>query len=100
MPHAGVAPGPRDKRSRDADDAVLAGTTRDAKPAGEVVTPGRQSTKGRAGAKRLGTRGPAPGYGGRPRKGDEGKTLMAKKPWEAEGVSMATWYRRKKEQKQ
>lgn len=66
----------------------------------ERTKPDRQSIKGRAGAKRLGTRGPAPGYGGRPRKGDEGKTLMAKKPWEAEGVSMATWYRRKKEQKQ
>ena len=118
--HAGAAPGLRDAKltglsdeakAREGAAAVgvaksrLGGarTTMASKKTGvgsERTKPDRQSIKGRAGAKRLGTRGPAPGYGGRPRKGDEGKTLMAKKPWEAEGVSMATWYRRKKEQKQ
>jgi hypothetical protein len=28
-----------------------------------------------------------------------GRTAAAMKPWEAEGISRATWYRRKKEQK-
>lgn len=46
--------------------------------------------------RRIGSRGPAPGTGGRPRKGAEDKTLRATKPWEAEGISMRTWYRRKK----
>ena len=54
-------------------------------------------SKSRAGARRLGSRGPAPGQGGRPRKGEEAKTLKATRPWEKEGISQATWYRRQKE---
>ena len=34
---------------------------------------------------------------GRPRIGQEALTLAAQKPWEAEGVSRMTWYRRRKE---
>ena len=33
---------------------------------------------------------------GRPRIEDRGKTLAATKPWEAEGMSRATWYSRRK----
>ncbi|MDE2101778.1 MAG: hypothetical protein KGL39_31315 [Patescibacteria group bacterium] len=46
--------------------------------------------------KKLGTRGPKPGHGGRPRKGTEDKTLTATRPWEAQGISQSTWYRRGK----
>jgi hypothetical protein len=45
----------------------------------------------------LGTRGPKKGRGGRPRRGEEDKTLAATKPWAAEGISESTWYRRKKQ---
>jgi len=31
---------------------------------------------------------------GRPLDKDRGKTLTARKPWEAEGMSRRTWYRR------
>ena len=34
---------------------------------------------------------------GRPRRGEEDKTLSAQKPWAKEGMSRPTWYRRKKE---
>lgn len=34
---------------------------------------------------------------GRPRRGEENKTLSAQKPWAKEGMSRPTWYRRKKE---
>lgn len=60
--------------------------------------PTKSST--RAGAKRLGSRGPSPGSGGRPKKGDEEKTLKATKPWEAQGISQRTWYRRKAEREE
>lgn len=36
---------------------------------------------------------------GRPRIGEEGKTLAALRPWEAEGMSRRTWYRRQAEQR-
>lgn len=36
---------------------------------------------------------------GRPLARDRDKTLAALKPWEAEGMSRRTWYRRQKEQK-
>lgn len=47
-------------------------------------------------SRRKGARGPLPGNGGRPKKGEEDKTLRATRPWEAEGISMRTWYRRQK----
>ena len=56
-------------------------------------------SKAHTAAKRLGTRGPAPGTGGRPRKGEEAKTLRAQKPWEREGISQRTWYRRQQKEK-
>jgi hypothetical protein len=34
---------------------------------------------------------------GRPRLEDAGKTLAAQRPWEAAGMSRATWFRREKE---
>ena len=34
---------------------------------------------------------------GRPRKGEENKTLSAQKPWAKENMSRPTWYRREKE---
>jgi len=37
------------------------------------------------------------GRGGRPRLGEEGKTLRARKPWLDEGMSERTLYRRKKD---
>jgi hypothetical protein len=37
---------------------------------------------------------------GRPLAKDADKTLMATKPWEAEGMSRRTWYRRQKKAKQ
>lgn len=112
--HAGAAPGLRDAKltglsdeakAREGAAAVgvaksrLGGarTTVAAQQAGvgsERTKSGQQSaSKSRAGAKRLGARGPAPGHGGRPRKGEEHKTLMAQKPWEKAGVSRRTWYR-------
>lgn len=36
---------------------------------------------------------------GRPRIDERSKTLKATKPWEAEGMSRRTWYRRKQEAK-
>lgn len=54
----------------------------------------------RKATKRIGARGPAPGTGGRPKKGEEHATLRAQKPWEKEGISMRTWYRRRDKQKQ
>lgn len=36
---------------------------------------------------------------GRPVKGSESKTLTAAAPWEAAGVSRATWYRRQAEKR-
>lgn len=68
---------------------------------GPSVTPASPSAppKPRADVKRLGSRGPAPGTGGRPKKGDEAKTLQATKPWLAEGISQATWYRRRAAQR-
>lgn len=42
-------------------------------------------------------RGPKKGNGGGPRKGEEARTLRQTKPWEAEGISARTWYRRQKE---
>lgn len=62
------------------------------------IAPGPRASKSRKGVKRLGRRGPAPGSGGRPRKGDEAKTLRATRPWEAQGISQRTWYRRQAEQ--
>ena len=35
------------------------------------------------------------GRRGRPRKGEERGTITALKPWEAEGLSRRTWYRRR-----
>jgi hypothetical protein len=40
-------------------------------------------------------RGPAKGHGGRPRIGEEDKTLRARKPWQKLGMSQRTWYRRR-----
>jgi hypothetical protein len=37
---------------------------------------------------------------GRSRIGDRNKTLAAQKPWEAEGMSRATWFRRRKEKRE
>ena len=42
---------------------------------------------------------PCPNLGigkGRPLKKDTGSTLEAKKPWEVEGVSRATWFAKKR----
>lgn len=50
--------------------------------------------------KRLGSRGPAPGMGGRPRKGEEAKTLAARQPWKKLGISQRTWYRKQQKKKQ
>lgn len=36
---------------------------------------------------------------GRPKKGTESLTFSAQKPWEAEGISRATWYVRRKQAK-
>lgn len=46
-----------------------------------------------------GGRGPKKGFGGRPRKGEEAKTLLALRPWEAETppLSRSTWYKRRRE---
>jgi hypothetical protein len=33
---------------------------------------------------------------GRPSKEDRARTLTATKPWEAEGISQRTWYRKKR----
>lgn len=65
----------------------------------EPAAPKTSPAKSREGVKRLGARGPAPGSGGRPRKGAEKKTLRATKPWEKEGISQSTWYRRRREAK-
>lgn len=118
-------PGPDKPAGKTVDNRAQAGKAsgggKDARPAaGRAGTPNRRpreaaeniglsvsaagrasssKSKSRAGAKRLGSRGPAPGSGGRPRKGEEGKTLQARKPWEAEGISQATWYRRQAEAK-
>lgn len=37
--------------------------------------------------------------GGRPRLEDVAETLAARRPWEAEGMSRRTWFRRQKERR-
>ena len=43
---------------------------------------------------------PKPRKPGRPRLEDAGKTLTARKPWVAAGMSRATWYARQKERRE
>jgi hypothetical protein len=40
-----------------------------------------------------GSRGPRKGFGGRPCKGTEHRTLRTTRPWEKIGISERTWYR-------
>jgi len=73
--------------------AVAKGEAAPARVTTLLVTP---KPDGRADVQRPGSRGPAPSSGGRPRKGETAATLARSKPWEAEGISQATWYRRQK----
>ena len=57
-----------------------------------------RDSKSRHGVKALGSRGPKPGHGGRPRLGEDDKTLKKTQPWKALGMSQRTWYRRRAEQ--
>lgn len=102
--HAGVAPGPRDKNPR---ANPLAGTARGAKLTGRSDeakaregmrkvrarrAPGTDHAQAGVGSERT-KPGQQSAPGGRPRKGEEHKTLMAQKPWEKAGISRRTWYR-------
>jgi hypothetical protein len=66
----------------------------DAVPARKIPKPG---ARGNASKTRSAKPKPAAARAGRPKKGAEGDTLSAQKPWEKEGVSRVTWYRRQKE---
>lgn len=54
----------------------------------------REVKGGRIGGRSSAT--PPPVKRGRPRAGDRGETLAVTKPWEAHGISQATYYRRLK----
>ena len=60
---------------------------------------GPRDSKSRHGVKALGSRGPKPGHGGRPRLGEDNKTLKKTQPWKALGMSQRTWYRRQEEKR-
>jgi hypothetical protein len=47
-----------------------------------------------------GSRGPRKGFGGRPRKGTEHRTLRTTRPWEKIGISQRTWYRHHRAEKE
>ena len=94
-----TGPCPKFESSRGLGKA--AGRTGNArKPDEGTPRPREPESKKRTGVKALGSRGPKPGSGGRPRIGSEGATLKDQQPWKAEGVSQATWYRRQKEKRE
>ena len=81
-PAVSVATGPRDPVPGGASEpSTLAAVPFSSAPA---------SGRGRPGTRRK---------VGRPRLGEESKTLSRTKPWEAELMSERTWYRRQKEKR-
>ena len=65
-----------------------------------VAAVGAKSSKsGFAGVVTSGTNASSAVGRGRPRIGAKGQTLTARKPWEAEGMSRTTWYRRQLEKR-
>lgn len=84
--------------SSSTDDNGAGRSERKSSPPVGVASDPRDS-KSRHGVKALGTRGPKPGHGGRPRIGQNGKTLKAVQPWKKLGMSQRTWYRRQAEKR-
>ena len=110
-PSAGVAPGPRAMKSgggvggrhaeRQADDSLLAGREKLQRSDERGSIRRRQVGAIQAGPQspKSATAGvtPSPRAFRKPLAKDADKTLMATKPWEAEGMSRRTWYRRRAE---
>lgn len=86
--HYGLCPGNKRTRASGRAEEAPIGGPRDGK--GKVGRPSRIAKMPPAGV-------PAKRKAGRPRVEDRHKTLAAIKPWDAAGMSRATWYARQAE---